>query len=150
MRGISKKCISLSLSLTIVAALAVGGAIAQDIVKMRKNEMDMLKDAMKAINGIVESGGATAGAAMPAQQIADIAKKIPDLFPKGSDQGDTSAKPEIWAHWDDFTAHAQKTEQAAQSVVAAANGGDAAALKTAFNALGGTCGSCHEDFKKKK
>jgi len=147
MLGLNRKNIVL-----LMAAISLVGAsvIAADIIKTRKDNMEMLKDAMKAINGVIESGGPAGGAAEPAQQIADIAKKIPELFPQGSDQGDTTAKPEIWQNWDKFTSQAQDTEKAALAVLAAAKSGDIAQLTTSYKMLGGTCGSCHQDFKAKK
>lgn len=137
------------MAITISLGIALGGAFAADIIKERKDSMDALRDASKAINAIIEGGQAPGGAAEHAQKIIDIAKKIPEFFPKGSDQGDTKAKPEIWQNWDKFTAKSQDTEKAAEAVLAAANSGDTAALTSSFKALGGTCGSCHSDFKAK-
>ena len=39
--------------------------------------------------------------------------------------------------------------QAANDLAKAAATGDAAAVKTAFGAVGGTCKSCHDDYRAK-
>ena len=39
--------------------------------------------------------------------------------------------------------------QAANDLAKAAATGDAAAVKTAFGAVGGTCKSCHDDYQAK-
>lgn len=125
-----------------------GPTAAADVVKERKEGFKGNKEAAAAIKKVVEAGGPAADVVAPAQKIADWATKIPGHFPKGSDKGDTKAKPEIWAKWDDFTKAASNNHEAALKLVAAAKTGDMGAVKSAFGAMGATCGACHKQFKE--
>lgn len=133
-----------------LAMVSAGGyAVAQaDVIKERKEGFKGNKDAAAAIKKVVDAGGPAADVVAPAQKIADWATKIPAHFPKGSDKGDTKAKPEIWAKWDDFTKAANNNHEAALKLVAAAQSGDMGAVKSAFGALGATCGACHKQFRE--
>jgi cytochrome c556 len=142
-----KAVLAAALGLAVVTAGSY--AVAQaDVIKERKEGMKGNKDAAAAIKKIVEAGGPAADIVVPAQKIADWAAKMPTDFPKGSDKGDTKAKPEIWAKWDAFTKAASNNHEAALKLVAAAKSGDMGEVKSAFGALGGTCGACHKQFKE--
>lgn len=143
-----KMALAAALGLAVVSA--GGYALAQaDVIKERKEGFKGNKDAAEAIKKVVDAGGPAADVVAPAQKIADWATKIPAHFPKGSDQGDTKAKPDIWANWDDFTKDASNNHEAALKLVAAGKSGDMGAVKAAFGALGATCGACHKQFKEK-
>src|SRR3546814_10967836 len=103
-----------------LTAVSVGGyAVAQaDVIKERKEGFKGNKDAAAAIKKVVEAGGPAADVVAPAQKIADWATKIQAHFHKGSDTGDTKAKPEIWAKWDDFTKAANNQHEAALKLAA--------------------------------
>jgi cytochrome c556 len=104
---------------------------------------------MKAINGILEANGSAAEVAAEATKINAKAMELATLFPAGSDQGDTKAKPEIWQNQDDFTAKLKALQDESAMLVTAANGGDMAAVKAQYDKLGGTCGACHKVYKNK-
>src|ERR1043165_7954145 len=78
-----------------------------DVIKERQALMKDQGANMKAMNGILEAGGPVADMAAPAAKLHEDSLKIPTLFPAGSDQGDTKAKPEIWASMADFEAKAK-------------------------------------------
>ena len=81
-----------------------------------------------------------------ALKIQTSASKIVALFPPGSTDPKSRAKPEIWTHWDKFQENAKKLEAAAGELVnASQSGGDA---RTAADTMFGVCKSCHEDFRK--
>ncbi|HEX2582323.1 MAG TPA: cytochrome c [Dongiaceae bacterium] len=128
----------------------IGVAVAEDAIKFRQDRFDQMKDAAKAISAVTKGSGAPADALAPAQKIAEIAKMIPDMFPQGSDQGKTGARPEIWQNREGFAMRANNLETAAQSVVAAAQANDLDGVKKSFQAVGEACGACHMDFKKKE
>ena len=69
-------------------------------------------------------------------------------FPKGSDQGDTEAKPEVWQQWDQFKAKYGDFQKATGELSAAAAGGDLEAIKPKLGAVGKACKSCHEQFRQ--
>lgn len=119
-----------------------------DVVKERQAGFKQNVDHIKAIKAALEAGdGATI--ATEAEQIAAFSAKIPDLFPKGSD-GDSRAKAEIWSDWDDFVAKAKANGAAASALAAAAKTGDMDASKAALDAMGKTCGACHDAYRVPK
>lgn len=70
-------------------------------------------------------------------------------FPKGSEGGTTRAKPGIWENMDDFEAKLNDLRSAAAELATAAEGGDKKAIMTAFQATGGACKACHDEYKSK-
>jgi cytochrome c556 len=89
-----------------------------------------------------------------AQAMANAAKTIPELFPKGTAMGEagveTDAKPEIWKDWNKFTAAASNLEAQATKMAEVAAGGDIAAIGAQLGEVGKACGGCHEPFRKEK
>jgi cytochrome c556 len=81
----------------------------------------------------------------PAEAISTDAKKIATLFPPGSTNPQSRAKPEIWQNFGRFEAIADALSTHAQDVAKAArDGGDAgAAAKIMF----GDCKACHDAFR---
>lgn len=132
-------------------AVVLGGAVAQVAASLPRNDaMKEMGKNMKAIKDIVTAGGPAADVSAPAQKIAEIAAKIPELFPEGSDAADDEAKAEIWQHWDDFTAKAKALQDEATLLASAAGGGDIATVGAQFEKVGGTCGACHKEYRQKK
>lgn len=70
-------------------------------------------------------------------------------FPKGSEGGTTRAKPGIWENMDDFEAKLNDLRSAASELATAAEGGDKKEIMMAFQATGGACKACHEEYKSK-
>ena len=133
------------------AIMVIGGAVAQVAAETpRQDAMKELGKNMKAIKEIIGAGGPASDVAAPAQKIAEIAAKIPELFPEGSDTPDDEAKAEIWQNWDDFTAKAKALQDEATMLASAAGGGDIATVGAQFDKVGGTCGACHKAFRQKK
>ena len=82
-----------------------------------------------------------------ATSIANWAQVMPDYFPENSDSGDTKARADIWIDLDGFKSRASANEQAALTLISTAKSGDVSATIGALKALGGTCKSCHNNFK---
>jgi cytochrome c556 len=124
---------------------------APGVVKERCDLMERQSDDMKII-GDMAKGKTTFDAAKAADAARDIvvtAKKIHELFPEGSGGGTSEALPAIWEHWDDFTAKADDLGKAAETLVAALDGGDPD-WKGAFQGVSDACKACHQDYRKKK
>lgn len=130
-----------------VILASLGGAVAADVIGERQEAMKGVGGAMKAIKAAVEGNKAT-DAVAPAETIAATMKKVPGLFPQGSGEGKTDAKPEIWTDWAKFQEAAAAAGAAAEKLAMTAKGGDAAATGEAMKALGGACGGCHKPFRK--
>lgn len=135
---------------TAAVAVVLGGIVAQVAAESpREDAMKEMGKNMKVIKELISANGNAADAAAPAQKIAEIAAKIPDLFPQGSDTPDDAAKAEIWQNWDDFVAKAKSLQDEATMLASAAGGGDMATVGAQFEKVGGTCGACHKDYREK-
>ncbi|MGY8994500.1 MAG: c-type cytochrome [Rhodospirillales bacterium] len=83
-----------------------------------------------------------------ARAIAGLARMMTDIFPEGSGEGNTRAKPEIWKDWPRFMAAAKALETAAMDLAMKADSGDMGAIGAGLGAVGKSCGGCHEPFRK--
>ncbi len=89
--------------------------------------------------------GKTHAIAPEAEGISAAAKQIPDLFPPGSTNPKSRAKPEIWTNWDKFVGLANDLSSNAAALATAAKAGGE--VKPAADKMFGTCKSCHDDFR---
>lgn len=141
----------MAIGLVAASLFGTAGLVAaeENPHEMREKAMKAMGGSMKAIKDIVGADGPAADIVAPAQKIAEIAATIPTLFPEGSDLEDDEASPEIWTHWDDFTAKAKSLESEAGMLAAAAGGGDMATVGAQFEKVGGACGTCHKAYRIK-
>jgi cytochrome c556 len=90
-----------------------------------------------------------AKAAASNAEIATMVSTLPFAgFVKGTDKGDTKAKPEIWSDRAKFDAAASKMQEEMAKLNAAAKTGDQGAIKTAAGGVGQACKACHDNFRK--
>ena len=141
-------------AMTIAGLMTMGAiaAFAQDafVAPATPEEAVAMRQAlMKEDGGLMRSAGSLTGAEAVAamQTLLDNYTHIPDLFPEGSIVGESKALPAIWENWDAFVAIVETGKTAAAAGLAAAEAGDAAAYGAALQALGGTCGACHQQFR---
>ncbi len=117
-------------------------------IKYRKNVMSAIGGTMGSLAAILKKQAPAKHAGSLALTMSSLASIVPDLFPEGSDFGETGALPAIWEKPDDFKAAVQAFNEAATAMPdAAAAGGEA--YKKAFVALGKSCKGCHETFRHK-
>jgi cytochrome c556 len=140
-------------------SLAIGAVIAAGVsslaiavagpVEDRQSDMKAIGQAMKdgaGLNAPAAFDAAKAKAAMGS--VADAAKKASALFPKGSDADPkTAADPKIWENNADFVKRISELQTLATT---ASNATTVEAYKPAFAAVGATCKSCHDVYRKKK
>jgi cytochrome c556 len=146
-----------TLILAIVGALAAGGivggatiALAQDdVIKARQENRKQTAAAMRAIKGIIDAKGPTAGAVEQAAKLKTLEAAFDKMFPAGSDKGDTKALPTVWSDSAGFMAASKNADAAYDKLAVAAGSGDMAALTAAFGDTGKACGACHEKFRAK-
>lgn len=117
-------------------------ATPQEAVTMRQNLMRQGGGLLRSMGNL---SGAEAVAAMTAMR--DNFSHMPVLFPEGSNVGDSDALPAVWQNWEAFTAIAEAGAKAAEAGIAAAQAGDAATYSASVQALQGTCGQCHQQFR---
>lgn len=137
------------LSVFIAAPTAFAHEEATGVVKERMDLMDSQKDAMKVIGNMVK--GKTPfdaeEAAKASSHIEETAKKIPELFPEGSDGHPSEAKPEIWEKWDEFESDAEGLDAAASELTTALEAG-ADDWKAKFKGVVDACKTCHKSFRE--
>jgi cytochrome c556 len=136
----------------LFAALALGSATAADpaaAIKYRQAVMTAQGGHMAAIASIIK-GEVDHKPHLPAhiEAIAGTAKMVRDLFPAGSDKGDTQALPGIWQRPAAFREAYEALEAAAPKLVEKSGGADA--LRTAFGEVARACKGCHDNFRKPK
>ena len=106
---------------------------------------------MKSNGATLKAAGALSGAEAVAamQTLHDNFTHMAAVFPEGSIIGDSKASPAIWQNWDAFNAIIETGKTAAADGMAAAETGDATAYGAALKTIGGTCGTCHQQFRNK-
>ncbi len=122
---------------------------ATGIVKERRDQMEINKNAAGLLFAMV-SGRSDFDADIVKKQARAVAgtggKAMTALFPEDSLIEPTEALPTIWENWDEFSSLADELVTRAQALESAADDG-AEAVQAAFQALGGTCNSCHTKFR---
>ena len=86
-----------------------------------------------------------------ATKMAELAGMIPDVFrvdTSGSDL-ESESLDKIWSNTDDFNAKAANLAEKAAALAASTEAGQSAFMG-AFGATGGTCKSCHDDYRIQK
>ena len=136
----------LALSFVVLAGAA---ALAEDDPIAARQQLMKTNNASAKIAFGMASGKAPydpAAAAAAMQAIASDMEQFVTLFPEGSTSDQSHASPDIWTNMDDFRALAAKLGTDATAAAAAApNGVDA--FKTALNAVGDDCASCHKKYR---
>ena len=148
-----KKTLVLAIAGALAAGAMVGGAtiaMAQaNVVKERQENRKQAGAAMRAIKGIIDAKGPTAGAVAEAAKLKTLEAAFVKMFPAGSDKGETRALPVIWTDWAGFEAASKASDAAYDKLAVAAGSGNAEALATAVADTGKTCGACHQKFQAK-
>lgn len=143
--------------MAIGVASVSAASLAQDketILKDRQATMKEQGKSLGAVKAYIDGKGDLAQAKAGAADLTQTTKKIPDLFPPGTagpnPTGDYAAKPVIWTDWNKFLDVQKTAASKADALLVAVNGGDKAAIETAFNDLGKNgCGGCHTTFREK-
>jgi len=118
-------------------------------------------DPIKARRAIMKANGAAVGslvkmvrgetpfdaaAAKAALETIHNSATIADLFPAGSDRGDTNALPQVWTDNAGFKAALAKLIAADDAQLANPTA-DVDGVKAALGALGPTCTGCHNTYR---
>ena len=82
-----------------------------------------------------------------AQGIANTTMELGNIFPEGSNVGESEALPVIWEEQEEFRAAIMKVQDASADFLEAVEGGDAEAIGGAFRNIGGACRGCHDQFR---
>lgn len=129
------------------AALAHSG-VSNPAVKARMHAMMQIADNTKIL-GAMAKGEAPFDAdeaRAAAAAIAAHAASVPALFMAEEHDPKSEALPAIWQEFDTFGQKSEALTLAAAEAAAAIE--TEADLKPALARIGGTCKSCHQDFRK--
>ena len=139
----------------IAAAPAANGetpaANAAESIRTRQQHYKQIGGAMKGINAELKKNAPdTAAIEKHAATINGLAPQIQGWFPDGSGSGagvKTAARAEIWSRPEEFRRQAQAFVAASSQFHQTAQGGDLAAIRSGVKTLGGSCKSCHDQFR---
>lgn len=131
-----------------IAALGTAGAaFAQDVIAQRRDGFREIGRQMEAIKSVSDARGDPRPLVARVEQMIAFFSGMPALFPDGSGTGQTRALPAIWSDRAGFERVNASMVNHLETMRAAAAAGDNAALTTAFNQVGATCGSCHRPYR---
>ena len=126
-------------------------ADSEGIIKYRKNVMKTNAGHMGAIMDILKNNLPLETHVVDhARSINQNSKMILSMFPKGSDLGDTKAKPAIWKNWSKFETASKAFVRESATLAKVAESGDMKAFAKQVRATGKTCGGCHKHFKERE
>jgi len=83
-----------------------------------------------------------------ANALADLGAQVRDIFPVGTDTGNTDALPLIWQEKEQFMQLVGKLENSSTQLREAVAGNDKPGAMTAFKSLGEACKGCHDRYRK--
>ncbi len=144
--------------LAVLAASLTGSAFAQvkveDAIKWRQAAYATMGWNMTRIKASVEGTYNKDEVIKAANLIQAIANSgMGALYVPGSDKGtgfhETKVKPALFTDGAKVGKIAGEFNTAANDLAKVAATGDVEAVKTAFGKLGGTCKSCHDDYRNK-
>ncbi|HEY8003312.1 MAG TPA: cytochrome c [Phenylobacterium sp.] len=146
-------------SRTIAWAAAAGVALALGatcVAVSAGNPVEARQATMKQVGQTMkEASGLNTAATFDAAKVKTLmdgvaanAKKLHGLYPAGSGADPKSAaEPKVWENKADFD---KRLNEMGSLAAAAGKATSADAFKPAFSALGATCKSCHDVYRKKK
>ena len=133
---------TLSLALSVPMAFASADSISERQANFKKSGQTLRMMRSQIANDDFQS------IADGAKWLAEWGATMPEHFPEGSGGGQTDALPSIWQNFENFTALANNFETASLALHEAALTNDGAAVQNAMQAVGRTCGACHQSYRK--
>jgi cytochrome c556 len=142
-------------ALGLVSALAALPAAAQfqkpdQAIKYRQSAMSLQGTHFGRVAAMA-NGRVPFDAKVAAENIevvAMLSRLQFSAFIEGTDQGNTRAKPEVWAEKDKFAAAITKSQEDVAKLAAAGKTGSLDQIKAAVGAVGQSCKACHDAYQK--
>lgn len=135
----------------VAAPAAAQFAKPEDAIKYRQSAMFLMQQNFGRVAAMA-SGRVPfdAKVATDSAAVAEFISRLPwAAYGEGTDKRrETRAKPEVWSDKTKFNEHADKLQLEMGKLSAAAKAGNVDALKVAVSAVGGTCKTCHDAFRK--
>ncbi len=151
----SLKLVALGAVLAIAAANPPG-ALAVDKDQVIKDRQALMKEQgadLGAVKAYLDDKGDLAKATTAVANLTQTMKKIPDVFPPGTEgpnpEGKYAPKAEVWSDSKGFLAARDTAAEKVTVLATAVKGGDKAKIQEAFADLGKNgCGACHGKFRE--
>jgi len=140
--------IRVALTAVLVVGMATVAAGQADPIKARQAMMKANGGAVGSLVKIVKGESQfDATTVKTALETLHNSTTYAELFPVGSDQGDTKALPTVWSDNAGFKAALAKMIAADEALIANPPK-DVDGVKAALGALGPTCKGCHDTYRK--
>ena len=137
-------------AVALVAGMAAYAATPDEVIAQRRAGYKHIGEVFKAMKDAVDGSADVTPLAAGAGDIVDWSKKIPTMFPPGTETGGgTHALPTVWSERPGFEELAGKLTAEATKLQTAAASGDKAAFAAQFKATGAVCGQCHRTYRAK-
>ncbi len=140
-----------ALAVVALPAFVAGAALADEsnpVIVHRQAIYKTVSGHMTGLKSVLLLKGNKDNLTYHADAIVDAFNHMGAAYPEGSDKGETKAKSNIWTEMPKFQDAGKKSYAAALALAEAAKSGDLDKSTNAFKVLGGTCKSCHDDFRK--
>jgi cytochrome c556 len=150
-----KNIITLFLGLFMITAINLHAQAeeyeADDLIEYRQDFMEAIKGHNKAIKAILEGKVPYDDHLdMHMASLEALFGRVGELFPEGSDFGETDAKDAVWDNPEKFKQTVEKAQNAFETFKSVVAKGDNRASLDAHKKFGkASCGNCHKSFKKK-
>ena len=144
-------CVLAICAFTFAVPASAQFAKAEDAVKYRQSALFVMQQNFSRVAGMAAGKiPFDAKVAADSATVAEFASKLPWAgFGPGTDKPESKAKPEIWTSKAKFDDYATKMQAEMAKLATATKSGNLDSIKVAVNATGGTCKSCHDDFRAK-
>lgn len=137
----------------IATTLMIAPTLAHDhatgVVKERMDMMEAMDKSLNAIAGKLKSKRNLPAIKKDAEALQSYAPHLVHLFPPGSTQPPTEAKPAIWQNFADFEAKA-KAFETESGKLATMDMRDAAVIASQVRVVTETCTICHDLYRQKR
>ncbi|MDH5749018.1 MAG: cytochrome c [Rhodospirillales bacterium] len=138
-------------ALFVLAPVGPASADEEGEINYRKSVMKAISGHMGAMANIIKGKTVNKGDLKShADAMAGLSNMAGNVFPKGSDFGETGTKAAVWQKPEEFKSAMTSFQSAADGMAKAVSGGDMKAIGGAFGNLGKSCKNCHDTFREKK
>jgi len=145
------KSLALAMFAALASTLAIAASPVSTAIAARQANFKKMGGAMKSLKDNLASGAISkAEAIAAAKTLAATGRAQTGLFPTGSGPSSglrTDALPAVWTNRAAFDSQMKAFIAQADKLAVAANSGNIEAINAQFKVVGGTCGSCHRQFR---
>ena len=143
---------ALALALQGATVFAAGDGPYAELAHERHENFEAMGDAFVVFRDQIRGDAPEdfAAQAVAADTIVGFSTEIPSWFPEGSGPDDgykTDALHSIWEDWEKFESIANDFVPRAAALRESVDTGEMSAVLAQFREVGGTCKSCHDDFR---